>query len=583
MLFAVAGYMPETANAETAAIWSGETDVDWYDGELTEMHISTAEELAGLAALVNSGKTMTGQTIILDSDIILNDASDFDNWSSKAPANDWTSIGYNSDYYFNGTFDGDGHTITGLYDYCEEGFSGLFGKLNPDGTISNISCEYNWVLSISGYNSSVICATNYGTITNCVNNGNVYSPAWRSGGICCYNGGRISNCINNGDVYSYDSDVGGICACNNGTISNCINNGYIYCETTYSDTSDVTSGVGGICGCTNNKSFSIENCYNQGDVKGHMSGGIVGYCDSKGKISNVYNTGTISGTLFAGGILGYITSVDYLPDMTACYYLGSASVKGIGNASSDDYTISKNSAGMRSEAFVKSLGDAFVYNPDGYPMLAWEVNENIVLFETENVTLKKIGETAALKLITNYSGTPVWISSDTDVVTVENGVVTAVSDGTATIYAICGDTQATCTVTVTITTAPPSSEISLNHDKLTMGVGETATLEVLNYDGTCTWLSSDTKIAKISGNGFITAAGKGEVLIYAMLSNGKTLICNVSVTEKMASIADVVLLQKFLVKKATLTVRQMKTADINNDGDINVIDLVILKRKVLYS
>ena len=61
-------------------VWDGTANTSWYDGEETEFHISTPEELAGLAKQIQSGKTMKGQTFYLDSDIILNDVSDYENW-----------------------------------------------------------------------------------------------------------------------------------------------------------------------------------------------------------------------------------------------------------------------------------------------------------------------------------------------------------------------------------------------------------------------------------------------------------------------------------------------------------------------
>ena len=66
--FSSVGVIASAADAEKD-IWDGTTDTSWYDSEETEFHISTPEELAGLAELVNDGKSMSGQTFVLDNDI----------------------------------------------------------------------------------------------------------------------------------------------------------------------------------------------------------------------------------------------------------------------------------------------------------------------------------------------------------------------------------------------------------------------------------------------------------------------------------------------------------------------------------
>lgn len=605
MIFGIIGVMPKV-DVHAEEIWDGSSDVEWYDGELTEMHISTAEELAGLAKLVNSGKSMTGQTIVLDSDIMLNDISDYTNWSSKSPANRWTCIGDTSSNYFNGTFDGNGHTVSGMYHkYSGDSFlyTGLFGRIGSGATIKNVLIEYGYIY---GYRSS----------------GYAYC-----GGICGYNNG--------------------------GTISCCVNKGAVEGERS-----------GGICGCAGGE-YVIENCYNQGDVYGsNNSGGILGRSDSSGTISNVYNTGTMSGSSSAmGGIIGYY---DSLPTMTSCYYLISASAQGIGNYSSDSYTIGKNSAGMKSTSFAKSLGDAFVYNSNGYPMLQCELTNISAKFSTDNITISQCGQKVTLDLITNYPDSPEWFSDNTDVATVEDGVVTAVSNGTATIYAFCGDITAMCTVTVDcsyslnksevtltagqsfkleITTAEGdpidaksavwissnekvatvsedgtitavadgmavitvmtdsydltcnvtvnknlSNEPALNYTNSTIEIRNYLKLEVLNYTGTCKWFSSDESVAKVTDSGAVIPYAFGKTTIRAILENGKTLKCEIEVVHSTwadidqdgyYTINDVNLLQKYLVNEGSLDEYGSVAADINGDGKLNAFDLVCIKRVIL--
>ncbi|MBR4768465.1 MAG: hypothetical protein IK088_05765, partial [Lachnospiraceae bacterium] len=88
-------------------------DTSWYDETETEFSISDAADLMGLAKLVNSGVTFEGKTVTLLGDIEFNTGSAAD-WAEEAPENAWTPIG-KTGYPFKGTFDGQGHTISGLY------------------------------------------------------------------------------------------------------------------------------------------------------------------------------------------------------------------------------------------------------------------------------------------------------------------------------------------------------------------------------------------------------------------------------------------------------------------------------------
>lgn len=589
MIFSIIGVVPNV-DVHAEEIWDGTADIEWYDSELTEMHIDTAEELAGLATLVNSGKTMAGQTIILDSDIMLNDISDYTNWDNKAPSNKWIPIGDTLSNYFGGIFDGSGHTIKGMYyrstSAGDDLYLGLFGCIKSGAIIKNVLVDNSYFRGSCKYTSD------YAYV----------------GGIGGYNfGGTISSCVNKGFV---DGDR-----------------------------------AGGICGYASGE-YVIENCYNQGEILGTYGGGILGYSNSSGKISNVYNTGDYCD----GGIIGYYNN--NLPTLTACYYLISASAQGIGNYSSDSYTIGKNSAGMQSTSFAKSLGDAFVYNSNGYPMLQCELNNISAKFSTDNITISQLGQKVTLDLITNYPDPPEWFSDNTDVVTVKDGVVTAISNGTATIYAFCGDITAMCTITVDcsyilnksevtltagqsfkleITTAEGdpidaesavwvssdenvatvsedgtitaiadgtavitvmtdnydltcnvivnknlSNEPALNYTSLTVEIRNTPRLEVLNYTGTCKWFSSDESVAKVTSDGIVIPYAFGKTTIRAILDNGKTLRCEIEVVHSTwadidqdgyYTINDVNLLQKYLVNEGSLDEYESVAADINGDAN----------------
>ncbi|MCI8353009.1 MAG: hypothetical protein HFJ58_05405 [Clostridia bacterium] len=120
--------------------------------------ISTKEDLYALAEVVNSGNTLEGKEIKQINDIDLEGSQD----------NQWTPIGnyeQNENYYFAGTYDGKGHTISGLYINTNIGYKALFGK--NTGTIQNI------VLNVEDEVSIIeISSVNTGTINNCINNSN---------------------------------------------------------------------------------------------------------------------------------------------------------------------------------------------------------------------------------------------------------------------------------------------------------------------------------------------------------------------------------------------------------------------------
>ena len=128
-------------NAENAAdVWDGTTDTSWYENnkDATEFSIGTAAELAGLAKLVNDGTNFSGKTIKLTADIRLN------NDAVPTSGNQWTPIGKyarRAKKPFSGTFDGQGHTISGLYinlsNRRDKLYQGLFGYCSG-GIVQNL-------------------------------------------------------------------------------------------------------------------------------------------------------------------------------------------------------------------------------------------------------------------------------------------------------------------------------------------------------------------------------------------------------------------------------------------------------------
>lgn len=305
---------------QAQTIWDGTADTSWYNETSTEFEISTAEQLAGLAELVNNGTDFSGKTILLTADIVLNDTSDWENWENSAPNNTWTPIG-NSSNKFSDTFDGQGHTVSGVYINSENKYQGLFG--HNEGTIKNIGVTESYIKG--EYSVGGVCGLNNtlrGTISNCYNSGSV-SGNEEVGGVCGgnYSGSTISNCYNSGPINGTGeyTIAGGVCGENNGTISNSYNSGTVignryvggvcgsdsYGTISNCYNTGTISGnleVGGVCGW---KTGTISNCYNTGTINGDKNvGGVCGF-SGDGSISNCYNTGTINGDSYVGGVCGY--------------------------------------------------------------------------------------------------------------------------------------------------------------------------------------------------------------------------------------------------------------------------------------
>ena len=242
--------------------------------------VTSADGLMNIAKLVNGGKTDIN--ITLDKNIDLT-------------GKDWTPIGTDYDNAYTGTFDGGGHTITGLTVTTNDEYAGLFGYLgnfnNGAATVKNvvmdgiqITCNHRLGSAggVAGFSRAV-------TIENCSVSGSV-SGTMRAGGV-----------------------VGGL---NGGSITGCSS----------SATVKGTLNVGGVAGETNSGA-TMAACYATGNVtieiaptKNILGGGLVGF-NARGSVlacyatGNVTSTGSSTGNVYIGGFLGgnYTT-------VTACYW-----------------------------------------------------------------------------------------------------------------------------------------------------------------------------------------------------------------------------------------------------------------------
>ena len=247
-----------------------------YDSNTNTYTVYNADGLMNVAELVNGGKTDIN--ITLDTDIDLT-------------GKDWTPIGTDYDNSYKGTFDGGGHTITGLTFTTNDEYAGLFGWLNRAGTVKNVVMEGVQITSNQIYGGSIggVVGYSWGTIENCSVSGSVSGTVYVGGVVGAQIGGSITGCSSSATV--------------KGTVD-----------------------VGGVAGQTNS-SATLTACYATGNViieinpKKNIAGGsLVGMNAGSSLLAcyatgNVTSTGSSTGNVHIGGFLGnnYTT-------VTACYW-----------------------------------------------------------------------------------------------------------------------------------------------------------------------------------------------------------------------------------------------------------------------
>ena len=235
--------------------------------------VTSADGLMNVAELVNGGKTDIN--ITLDKNIDLT-------------GKDWTPIGTSFDNSYTGTFDGGGHTITGLTITTKDQFVGLFGYLNRAGTVKNVVMEGIQITSNHMFgNTGGVAGFSWGTIENCSVSGSVSGTKCVGGVVGAQKAGSITGCSSSATV--------------KGTVD-----------------------VGGVAG---EKWGSMTACYATGNVtleidspKNLSGGGLVGFNGGSGVLAcyatgNVTSTGSSTGNVHIGGLFG-----DNYTTVTACYW-----------------------------------------------------------------------------------------------------------------------------------------------------------------------------------------------------------------------------------------------------------------------
>lgn len=349
--------------------WSTEANTLWYN-DATTFTLSTAQDLAGLAVLVEGGNKFVGKTIILGEDIDLG-------------AHLFSPIGKSVALTFSGTFDGNNHTISNGFIVTPSGaFTGFFGQVT-DATIKNLKFNN---LYVRGKDSSggIAGGTMRSTITDCHVTGlDIAAPTGANiGGIV---GSLITNshalrCSVSGTV-SGEAQVGGL-----------IGGAWDLATITESYSTAATSAqylAGGLVGYTAptffpNRPITVNNCFSTGNVGVSLgrAGGFYGGSAGELIIKNSYSTGTVTGPEYIGALIGTVGNI------TTENLFWDAQASGITNLvglwEGPEVAInstSKMTSEMKSDAMVTLLNAAQASTPwtrseavnNGYPTFQFAV------------------------------------------------------------------------------------------------------------------------------------------------------------------------------------------------------------------
>ena len=247
-----------------------------YDSNTKTYTVYNADGLMNIAELVNGGKTDINITLTADIDLT---------------GKNWTPIGTDYDNSYKGTFDGGGHTITGLTFTTNDEYVGLFGWLNRAGTVKNVVMEGVQITSHQIYGGSIggVVGYSWGTIENCSVSGSVSGTVYVGGVVGAQWGGSITGCSSSATVKG-TVDVGGVAGQTN------------------------SSATLTACYATGNVTIEINPAKNiaGGSLVGMNAGSSLLACYATG---NVTSTGSSTGNVYIGGFLGgnYTT-------VTACYW-----------------------------------------------------------------------------------------------------------------------------------------------------------------------------------------------------------------------------------------------------------------------
>ena len=426
--------------------WDGTSQTPYFSEGA--YYIQTAEQLAGLAQMVNGGNSLANTDVHLMADLDLAGRS-------------WTPIGYrptNSSLYadtvpFSGRFYGNGHVISGLSIGSEEApysdaiGAGLFGCVaNPDEetdalisgltirdaevygtTYAGILIGYAWGANVSDcqVGGNVVGKSNVGGIAG----GFGYNSSWA--------GTRsITRCFSSADVTATSSYAGGFAGYTGGVdISLCGATGHV--------TAASGSAGGFVGGDNSSKEAGFSNCYATGNVDGgtYYVGGFVGYASSTSTYY-CYAAGSATGssaTYLVGGFSGNLGGSSF----RSSYCDGDKTAFPIGDQGANNMMLSTDEMKLQSSYQGWDFNYTWIISPyanGGYPVLRWQTRQATAVVITGSKGCLAPGESLQLTVSLEPTATAdqqyTIESSHPEVASVSaTGLVTAHSTGTTTITA----------------------------------------------------------------------------------------------------------------------------------------------------
>ena len=305
-------------------------DTSWYNPSATEYTLSDAADLYGLSML-SITDNFQGKIIKLGKDIAIN-SGDASAWSkTNAPANEWLPINN-----FAGTFDGQGHTVSGIYIYSDTRYNGFFGLTTEDAVVKNLKLKNSKIISeIKDKDDDIvstgsIAGVGHGTFDKIYSDAIVESAGVGVGGLIgqIYHPTTVRNCQYDGTLkhsYRYSGGIVGYVTGETAVIEHCLNSGSLIFDSNY----DGYLNSGGILGASyygKGIKVTIKDCLNSGKItvvnKQGGIGSVVGHC-----------------------VVGTITLKD-------CYATAESSGKGIGCVNEKEGGVLKGTALQISESMM---------------------------------------------------------------------------------------------------------------------------------------------------------------------------------------------------------------------------------------
>ena len=491
--------------------------------------------------------------------------------------NGWIPVGGSSSG-LRGHFDGDGHTISGLWTDETYEYGGLFAKVTQGAEVKDLHVEIAAGHTVSGTAyAGGIAGINDGSISGCTVAGDI-SGGQYAGGIAGLSSNKIHQCRHDGQITAShaSANVGGIAGSNSGEISECKSEGSI-------TAGGASAQCGGIAG-SNGADGNIHDCYGLSDVSASgassYAGGVVGY--NSGITGRCYSAGNIAGATVAG-VCGYNSGASATlggcvainnrleATKTALRILGGYSSGSPAPAVDDNYALSTMQVSLNGIPQTvyddplngKAMTMDLLQSKSTYEEYGWDFNETWSLDEGASYPYLKVFDIPVTSVKLNFEEYSIdidstlqltatvlpddarnkavkWTSTEPEVATVSaDGLVEGISAGKTTVIAtaVSGENvTASCTITVLPRKA---SSITLDRKTIELEIESTDTLKatVLPQDAgdkSVTWESNNPKIAQVDQEGRVTALSVGTAIITATTNDGTdlTATCQVTVIPK---------------------------------------------------